>query len=164
MTGASLAYSWHESPLGRLLLAGDEASLHYLSFASGPKAFGPRHDWTYRPAAFPDAKAQLSEYFAGVRRSFDLALTFHGTAFQQSVWRALLTIPFGETMTYGEIAGRLGAPKASRAVGAANGANPLPIIAPCHRLLGSTGSLRGFGGGLAAKEFLLALEGAQPAR
>ncbi len=104
------------------------------------------------------AETQLREYFAGTRTRFDLPLDFRGTEFQKSVWAELLAIPFGETRSYGEIAAKLGRPKASRAVGAANGRNPISIVAPCHRVIGSTGKLTGFAGGLDAKEYLLALE------
>lgn len=104
---------------------------------------------------------QLSEYFAGKRQRFDLALAFTGTAFQRQVWDALLSIPFGETRTYGQIAQQIGNPSAVRAVGAANGRNPISIIAPCHRVIGASGGLTGFAGGLAAKQLLLALEGRQ---
>lgn len=102
---------------------------------------------------------QLGEYFAGQRRTFDVPLDFQGTSFQREVWEALLTIPFGVTRTYGDIAARIGRPRASRAVGAANGQNPIPIIAPCHRVIGASGALTGFGGGLDVKVRLLALEG-----
>lgn len=104
---------------------------------------------------------QLGEYFAGQRRDFELELDSAGTAFQREVWSALLTIPFGETRSYGDIARQIGKPSAVRAVGAANGRNPLLIIAPCHRVIGASGSLTGFAGGLQAKQFLLALEGRQ---
>lgn len=105
-----------------------------------------------------EAQRQLGEYFAGTLQRFDLPLDFRGTAFQKSVWAALLTIPFGETRSYGEIAAQLGRPSASRAVGAANGRNPISIVAPCHRVIGSTGKLTGFAGGLEAKAYLLGLE------
>jgi len=108
------------------------------------------------------AERQLAEYFAGRRASFDLPLDFAGTDFQKEVWRALLTIPFGETRTYAQIARQVGRPAAVRAVGAANGKNPLSIVAPCHRVIGSNGELTGFAGGLDAKAYLLRLEGAQP--
>jgi methylated-DNA-[protein]-cysteine S-methyltransferase len=104
------------------------------------------------------AEAQLREYFAGSRTRFELPLDFRGTDFQKSVWAELLAIPFGETRSYGEIAARLGRPTASRAVGAANGRNPISIVAPCHRVIGSTGKLTGFAGGLEAKEYLLSHE------
>jgi len=103
---------------------------------------------------------QIAEYFAGKRTAFDLPLDFQGTDFQKSVWAALLTIPFGETRSYGEIAHQIGRPRASRAVGAANGRNPISIVAPCHRVIGANGALTGFAGGLAAKELLLGIEGA----
>jgi methylated-DNA-[protein]-cysteine S-methyltransferase len=104
---------------------------------------------------------QLAEYFAGRRRAFDLPLDFRGTEFQRDVWRALLAIPYGETRSYGEIARAVGRPDAARAVGAANGRNPISIVAPCHRVIGASGKLTGFAGGLQAKAFLLELERAQ---
>lgn len=110
-----------------------------------------------------EAERQLGQYFAGARTRFDLPLDFAGTDFQKKVWAALLTIPFGETRSYAQIAAQIGAPKAVRAVGAANGRNPISIVAPCHRVIGSNGALTGFAGGLAAKEALLAVEG-QPRR
>lgn len=108
-----------------------------------------------------EAERQLSEYFSGSRRSFSLPLDMRGTAFQKSVWKALLTIPFGETRSYGELARAVGNPTASRAVGAANGRNPLSIIVPCHRVIGSSGKLTGFAGGLNAKRVLLDIEAKQ---
>lgn len=159
MTRLALSYSTFESPVGELLLAGDEASLHYLSFPGGHKAFGPDPHWQRDDAPFGAVKDQLSAYFDGKLQTFDLPLTLHGTDFQKQVWTYLASIPFGETRSYGELAKTLGTPKASRAVGAANGANPLPVILPCHRVIGSTGKLTGFGGGLPTKKFLLELEG-----
>ncbi len=106
-----------------------------------------------------ETERQLREYFAGARSRFDLPLDFSGTAFQRAVWAALLTIPFGETRSYAQIAAQIGKPNAVRAVGAANGKNPISIVAPCHRVIGSDGALTGFAGGLAAKEALLAIEG-----
>lgn len=108
-----------------------------------------------------EAERQLTEYFAGTRDHFELDLDFNGTEFQRQVWQALLTIPFGETRSYSEIARQIGNPKAVRAVGAANGKNPLSIIAPCHRVIGASGDLTGFAGGLEAKQYLLQLEGTQ---
>jgi methylated-DNA-[protein]-cysteine S-methyltransferase len=108
------------------------------------------------------AEQQLAEYFAGTRNRFELELDFHGTAFQKKVWLALLTIPFGETRSYLEIAIQIGNRAAVRAVGAANGKNPMSIVAPCHRVIGSSGALTGFAGGLAAKALLLTLEGGMP--
>ena len=107
------------------------------------------------------AAAQLSEYFAGTRQEFDLPLDLDGTAFQRRAWTALAKIPYGETRSYGEQARRLGVPRAARAIGAANGANPLPIVLPCHRLVGADGSLTGFGGGLETKRWLLEFEATQ---
>jgi methylated-DNA-[protein]-cysteine S-methyltransferase len=107
-----------------------------------------------------ETERQLTEYFSGRRRVFDLPLDFTGTDFQKQVWQALLTIPFGETRSYGAIARQIGSPKAVRAVGAANGRNPISIVAPCHRVIGSSGALTGFAGGLEAKAHLLGLEGA----
>lgn len=159
MKHLSLSYSYFDSPVGQLLLAGDETSLHYLSFPSGHKAFEPHAAWTLNDKPFGAVKAQLAAYFAGELHQFDLPLTLHGTDFQKSVWQYLATIPFGETRSYGQLAHDLGTPKASRAVGAANGANPLPVILPCHRVIGSTGKLTGFGGGIPTKKFLLELEG-----
>ena len=112
-------------------------------------------------AVLRQAKQQLSEYFAGQRKQFDIPLAAGGTEFQQAVWESLRRIPYGELCSYGDIARKIGRPKAVRAVGAANGRNPIPIIVPCHRVIGSNGTLTGFGGGLALKRELLALEGAQ---
>jgi methylated-DNA-[protein]-cysteine S-methyltransferase len=159
----ALRYCHVESPIGRLLLAGDEVSLRFLSFPGGHKAFGPKPGWREGEVApFAAARAQLAAYFAGELRRFDLPLVFKGTPFQTAVWSYLPRIGFGETKSYGEIARDLGAPGASRAVGAANGANPLPIFLPCHRVIGASGALTGFGGGLPTKRFLLAHEGALP--
>ncbi|NTH75529.1 methylated-DNA--[protein]-cysteine S-methyltransferase [Agrobacterium rhizogenes] len=108
-----------------------------------------------------ETERQLRQYFGGERRVFDLLLDFSGTAFQKKVWQALLTIPFGETRSYTQIAGQIGAPKAIRAVGAANGRNPISIIAPCHRVIGAAGDLRGFAGGLERKTYLLGFEGSE---
>lgn len=153
---------WHEfdSPVGRLLLAGDGESLIQVCFQSGPRPQKLRDGWVANAAPFRKALTQLDEYFAGERRRFDLPLAPRGTDFQRRVWRALLDIPYGKTISYGELARRIGNPSASRAVGLANGANPLPIVVPCHRVIGADGSLTGFGGGLPIKRRLLAIEGA----
>jgi methylated-DNA-[protein]-cysteine S-methyltransferase len=111
-----------------------------------------------------ETRKQLGEYFAGTRQAFDLPLAPHGTPFQLQVWRMLMQIPWGETWSYAQMARHIGQPTATRAVGAANGRNPLPIVLPCHRVIGSDGSLTGFGGGLPTKEFLLTLEGVLPRR
>ena len=118
----------------------------------------PEPDWIYSEKPFADAREQLTAYFAGKRQSFDLPLQPHGTEFQLQVLEELQKIPYGTTASYGEIAQRIGRPKAVRAVGAANGRNPLPIVIPCHRVIGSSGDLTGFGGGLPTKEALLRLE------
>jgi methylated-DNA-[protein]-cysteine S-methyltransferase len=117
-----------------------------------------RADWALDNSAFADAAKQLDAYFAGERLDFDVELDLGGTQFQQRVWKALLTIPYGETRSYGEIAGQIGAPGAARAVGLANGHNPIAIIVPCHRVIGASGKLTGYGGGLDRKQTLLSLE------
>lgn len=150
-----------ESPIGPLLLAGDRHVLRVLWFGAGRKAQGARPGWIEAPDEFRDAAAQLREYFAGRRTRFELAVAPAGTPFQQTVWRALQDIPYGETTSYGELARRIGDVKASRAVGLANGANPIAIVIPCHRVIGANGSLTGFGGGLPTKRALLDLEQGQ---
>lgn len=151
-----------DTPVGPLRLAADDAGLHEIRFCD-PDAAPPS------PAAgngsggeevLAEAVRQLRAYFAGERRSFDLPLAPAGSEFQLAVWRGLRDIPYGRTESYGELARRIGRPKAIRAVGAANGANPLPIVVPCHRVIGADGSLTGYGGGLERKRTLLALEGA----
>ena len=153
-----LAYDHFESPVGKLLLAGDGERLHLIGFPRGSRAKRPLPEWRQDPSLFTEAAAQLAAYFAGELTRFRLPLHFSGTAFQNQVWQALCKIPFGATTTYGALAAGLGKPTASRAVGAANGANPLPIVVPCHRVIGSDRSLTGFGGGLETKRFLLAHE------
>ncbi len=154
-----LSYTHIDSPVGSLLVAGDDDALHYLCFPNSPNAIAPRSDWHQTEAPFLEVRRQLAAYFNGELRQFDLPLFLTGTVFQKSVWRHLSTIPFGETQTYGQLAAILERPKASRAVGAANASNPLPIILPCHRVIGGNGSLTGFGGGLPTKECLLSHEG-----
>ena len=151
-------YTHLDTPIGALLLAGDGERLSLVGFPDGPRAEVPKIGWRQHDPSFVEAKRQLTAYFAGALTRFDLPLALNGTPFQVRVWQALTTLPYGETSTYGEMAARLGTPKASRAVGAANGANPLPIIVPCHRLIGANGSLVKFGGGLDRKRFLLAHE------
>jgi len=151
-------YRYIDSPVGRLLLAGDDSGLKLIGFPDGKGRLEPAPDWTLDENCFREAQAQLAEYFAGRRTEFDLKLAPRGTAFQLAVLQALQAIPYGETRSYQDIAEALGKPKAVRAVGAANGRNPLPIVIPCHRVIGKNGSLTGFGGGLATKEFLLRLE------
>lgn len=151
-------YSYCPSPVGDLLLAGDGINLQIIGFPEGKARTRHEADWILDDEKFLRVKQQLAAYFAGERQEFDIALAPEGTQFQQSVWKALTTIPYGKTCSYGDIAHQIGKPKASRAVGAANGKNPIPIIIPCHRVIGSTGKLTGFGGGLEAKETLLGLE------
>lgn len=153
-----MKFCYLDSPIGRLLLAGDANALSLISFPSGKMAQQPQTGWQQDDSVFKAAKQQLSEYFAGERQQFDLALAPHGTSFQLQVLKALQAIPYGQTRSYAELARSIGRPKAVRAVGAANGRNPLPIVIPCHRVIGSNGSLTGFGGGLPAKQALLRLE------
>lgn len=150
-----LAYAHLPSPVGTLLLAGDGDALRLISFPEGSRAVSPAEGWRRDEAVFAGVAAQLRAYFASELREFDVPLAPSGTGFQVAVWEALRRIPYGETASYGAVAGRIGRPSASRAVGAANGANPIPIIVPCHRVVGSNGSLTGFGGGVATKRFLL---------
>ena len=151
-------YCYLNTPIGDLLLAGDEESLSLIGFPEGSMRRDPEPDWIFKEAPFSEASKQLLEYFAGERQEFDLPLQLSGTEFQLLVLEELKKIPYGETTSYGEIAKRIGKPKAMRAVGAANGRNPIPIIVPCHRVIGSTGDLTGFGGGLTTKQALLQLE------
>ncbi|QSX76952.1 methylated-DNA--[protein]-cysteine S-methyltransferase [Agrilutibacter solisilvae] len=152
-----------DSPVGPLLIAGGDEGLHLIEFHA------PRHPMA-RCAQWEEgdhpvlrrAQDQLARYFDGALRAFDLPLAPQGTPFQRQVWRALADIPFGQTISYAQLAMRVGRPTAMRAVGAANGRNPLPIVLPCHRVIGADGSLTGFGGGLPTKQFLLQLEGALP--
>ena len=154
----TMRYTLMPSPVGTLLLAGQGNALALIRFGADDPAQGPDPAWVRGDDAFAAAKAQLAEYFDGRRRHFDLPLRPTGTPFQLAVLEALQTIPYGETKSYAAIAAQIGRPRAVRAVGAANGRNPLPIVIPCHRVIGSDGSLTGFGGGLAAKRHLLALE------
>ena len=153
-----MRYAYCESPVGPLLLAGCRAALELLAFSRGNQAKAPEAEWEARDAPFAKAARQLAEYFNGRRRTFDLPLAPQASAFQRKVLEALQAIPYGETRTYKDIAAAIGRPKAVRAVGAANANNPIPIIIPCHRVVGSDGSLTGFGGGLDAKRMLLRLE------
>lgn len=154
-------FAWMESPVGRLLLARDTRTLRLLWFSDDRRPLTPSPQWIERPEAFVADVTQLREYFAGARRRFDMPIEARGTPFQQRVWRALLDIPYGETVSYGDLARRLGDSKAVRAVGLANGANPISIVVPCHRVIGANGSLVGYGGGLPMKRALLDLEQGQ---
>ena len=162
-------YCYLDSPIGRLLIAGDNDALRYIAFPEKSRPRKPERGWTESmQGAVAAAAAQLREYFAGRRKEFDLPLLTEGTAFQRRVWKCLQTIPYGETISYAELARRAGNPKAARAVGSANGRNHIPIVIPCHRVIAADGSLGGFGGGLDVKQRLLALEssgdGALPLR
>jgi methylated-DNA-[protein]-cysteine S-methyltransferase len=158
---ARLSYTWYESPVGRLLLAGTDGELNYIRFSSSKHAVSVSPEWTEEQSCFVAAIRQLQEYFAGRLKSFRLKLSFEGTRFQKAVWGELQNIPYGQTISYKTLAERIGKPQAVRAVGAANGANPIPIIIPCHRVIGHDGSLTGFGGGLPLKKRLLELESRQ---
>lgn len=151
-------YDHLSSPIGNLLLVADEQGLREVWFETGKHRKAPDPQWKHEPARLASARTQLEDYFAGTRKRFDLPLHPLGTDFQVTVWKALAEIPYGGTISYGELARRIGQPLAVRAVGAANGRNPLPIVLPCHRVIGANGSLTGFGGGLPTKRFLLAME------
>ncbi len=151
-------YCYTNTPIGDLLLAGDDAGLSMIGFPKGKMRRDPEPDWIFNEKPFENVRKQLDEYFAGDRKEFDLQLQLSGTDFQVQVLEELQRIPYGETISYGAIAKRIGRPKAMRAVGAANGRNPIPIVIPCHRVIGSSGDLTGFGGGLDTKAALLRLE------
>src|SRR5665213_1780278 len=158
------SYKMMKSPVGKLkLVASDRGLAAILWEKDNPKRvrLESLSENNNHPVLL-ETERQLNDYFSGKRKSFSLKLDFKGTEFQKKVWAALLTIPFGETRSYGQIAKQIKNPKAVRAVGAANGKNPISIIAPCHRVIGSTGKLTGFAGGLETKGFLLALEGGHP--
>lgn len=153
-----MIYTYMDSPIGRLLLAAEQGSLKHIRFSTGRKARGAEPDWERRDEPFQATKTQLRAYFAGQRQDFNLSLAPDVTAFQGRVLAALQEIPYGQTRSYKDIAIAVGNPRAVRAVGGANGSNPLPIVIPCHRVIGSGGALTGFGGGLETKRFLLDLE------
>ena len=149
-------YTYIDTPVGTLLLAGyKDHGLRHIAFERSRDAMRPDPHWKESDAPFREVMRQLTEYFRGKRTSFDLPLHPKGTPFQMSVWKALTQIPYGETRSYGDIARAVGRPRAVRAVGLANGRNPLPIVVPCHRVIGSTGKLVGYGGGLPIKQALL---------
>jgi methylated-DNA-[protein]-cysteine S-methyltransferase len=154
---ASTVYSYYSSPVGRLLLTWDENALTGLTMArhNGKEARSPEPGWRRDDAPFNIVHDQLRAFFAGELRTFELPLRMAGTPFQRLVWEGLLGIPFGATLSYAELARRIGRPGASRAVGAANGRNPISIVVPCHRVIGANGTLTGYGGGLDRKEWLL---------
>jgi methylated-DNA-[protein]-cysteine S-methyltransferase len=155
-------YTSIDSPIGELLLLGDGHALRGLYMQDGRKPVKIASRWECSEAPFADVREQLREYFAGERTTFDdLPLAMDGAQFERRVWRALQDIPYGETVSYGEIARRVGQPEAARAVGLANGRNPIAVIVPCHRVIGASGALTGYGGGLERKRLLLELEQGQ---
>lgn len=154
----ALQYCVMNSPIGKLLLAGNQKGLSLVCFQDGAHPMTPDPSWTYDEKPFKKSTSQLKAYFAGRRKTFTVGLNPEGTSFQLRVWKRLQAIPYGRTVSYGEIAKAIRKPQASRAVGAANGQNPLSIVIPCHRVIGSTGRLVGYGGGLDIKETLLSLE------
>jgi len=158
---SAVYYTMFESPLGPLLLAGDSNTLRRVSFESSKRSALPQADWKQNRAAFAEVIRQLQAYFRGELKEFDVPLAMEGTEFQLRVWNELRAIRYGETISYAQLAERIGNPQAVRAVGLANGSNPIPIIVPCHRVIGSDGSLTGFGGGLSTKKKLLDLESNQ---
>lgn len=157
---AQIRYTEIETPLGPLLLAADNSGILEIRFVNGRTPKGPEPEWVRddNDRTLRELTDQLDAYFGGKLEKFELNLSPQGTEFQRTVWSKLCDIPYGETTSYGEIARRIGNPQASRAVGLANGSNPIPIVIPCHRVIGSNGKLTGYGGGLPIKEKLLALE------
>ncbi len=153
--GEVVSYCVIKSPVGKLLLAGTSRALTHLSFQDGRHPIAPDPRWRYADRPFRKPIRQLQEYFSGTRRTFTLEIAPRGTPFQLKVWRALRAIPYGRTTSYGRLAKAVGNPNAARAVGAANGRNPLSIVVPCHRVIGGNGTLVGYGGGLSIKEALL---------
>ena len=152
-------YDYFETGLiGTLTLAAEESGLRYIFFPKGRNTLPIGADWEHRPVFFKEVKRQLGAYFKGDLKTFDLPLAPRGTAFQHQVWEALRRIPYGEVVSYKSIAEAIGNPKAVRAVGGANGKNPIPVVVPCHRVIGSSGDLTGFGGGLETKSRLIELE------
>ena len=154
----TLAFTETDTPVGRLLLAGTDEYLSLLWFQSGARPMTPNPAWRRDERPLRRVVEELDGYFAGRLHQFSLSLQPEGTEFQKRVWKELQQIPYGDTISYGQLAERIGNPKASRAVGLANGANPISIIVPCHRVIGANGKLTGYGGGLSIKEKLLALE------
>jgi len=158
---SAVYYTMFDSPVGPLLLAGDSNALRRGSFESSKPLAIPQGEWKQNRAPFTEVIRQLQAYFRGQLKEFDVPLAMEGTDFQLRVWNTLRKIPYGETISYAQLAERIGNPQAVRAVGLANGSNPIPIIVPCHRVIGSDGSLTGFGGGLSTKKKLLDLESKQ---
>lgn len=157
-----IRYARFDSPLGPVIAVAGEAGLTHVDFVGAKYEKPVGRDWVEDPAhpALRACREQLDEYFAGDRKAFDLPLAAQGSAFQQRVWQEIARVPYGETITYGELAKRAGVPGQARAAGAATGRNPIGVIVPCHRIMGSDGSLTGYAGGLERKRGLLELEGA----
>jgi methylated-DNA-[protein]-cysteine S-methyltransferase len=153
-----MLYTTFHSPIGELLLAGDDSGLRILSMQDAPRPRRIGTDWQRDDFVFADVRTQLDQYFAGSHQAFEVDLSLRGNPFEQRVWAELLKIPYGETASYGRVAAAIGAPSAARAVGLANGRNPVALIVPCHRVIGANGSLTGYGGGLERKRYLLDLE------
>lgn len=151
-------YDTIDTPIGTILLAGDGKALRHVGLPESRRPLVIPPAWQHVPARLAEAARQFRAYFRGELIDFELPLDATGTSFQKRVWNALTGIPYGSTISYAELARRIDNPKASRAVGLANGANPLAIVVPCHRVIGANGSMTGYGGGLPAKQFLLALE------
>lgn len=159
MISDSIYYTTMDSPFGEILIAKNSLGLCHISFEEDPNRKSPDVEgWCFDPEGFKETLAQLGAYFNGDLYHFDLPLAPAGTPFQLQAWYALQMIPYGEPISYAELANKIGRPRAARAVGAANGKNPLPIVIPCHRVIGSDGSLTGYAGGIHIKEALLALE------
>jgi methylated-DNA-[protein]-cysteine S-methyltransferase len=156
-----LLYTTVESPIGELLLLGDGRALHGLYMQEGRKPVKISARWKRSAQSFALVRSELQEYFAGGRTTFEVPLVMKGAEFERQVWQALRGIPYGQTVSYGEIARRVGQPSAARAVGLANGRNPIAVIVPCHRVIGADGTLTGYGGGLERKRLLLDLENGQ---
>ena len=163
-TGADIHFCRFESPVGPLLLGGAGARLEFIHFPLDGRAVSPQPDWIANDEAFKQVSSELEAYFAGRLSHFSVPFHLKGSPFQQKVWQQLLAIPFGVVKSYGDIARALGEPGASRAVGLANNANPIPIIVPCHRVIGADGKLVGFGGGMKIKIWLLEHEGITPSQ
>jgi methylated-DNA-[protein]-cysteine S-methyltransferase len=153
-----MIYTTFDSPIGELLAVGDGHNLHRLSIQSAPRPLAIDCGWRRDEQPFAAVREQLSDYFDGALRSFDIELSLAGNPFELRVWRALCEIPYGETVSYGQLATTIGKPAAARAVGLANARNPIALIVPCHRVIGADGTLTGYGGGLERKRYLLDLE------
>jgi len=158
INGQMIFYHYMKSPVGKLLVAGNEKGVYFINFPRNGKLSLPKSEWIENPKPFKEALRQLEGYFAGTLKTFSLSLCLNVSPFQKMVLTALRRVPYGETLSYGELAGKIGNPKASRAVGQANARNPIPIVIPCHRVIGCSGQLTGFGGGIAVKQRLLDLE------